>query len=165
MRIDRRNNIIILGIDEEELPEGWEINEVNEVVDKYHVENILDEIYQENLKKNVVDIRRLGRKEIGKTRPLRVQFQNSWERDTVIINAHILQYSEDYNTAFIRKDMIRQDRAAAYMARQRRRQETTENSRQDVADRDQTTPQEDDSSQVRNGEMSDPRGVEEQGNT
>ena len=96
MRKDRRNNIIILGIDEEELPEGWELNEVNEVVDRYHVESILDEIYQENLKKNVVDIRRLGRKEIGKTRPLRVQFQNSWERDTVMINAHILQYSDDY---------------------------------------------------------------------
>ena len=44
--------------------------EINEIVDNYHVESILDEICQEDLKGNVVHVRRLAKK--GKTRPLHV---------------------------------------------------------------------------------------------
>ena len=109
LRQDKARFMIVFGVKEEEY-EGIEEME-QKVVDRYTVNTILEDMKQKNLSSRVVSTQRLGSKNEGRIRPIRVEFDSVMSRETACRNARELIHSERYrNMVSISRDKTREDR-------------------------------------------------------
>ena len=156
MRSFRENNIILFNLSETE--DEQVIGMSQNYIDEYEVGRMLDYIEDEgmNLKSKVVEITRLGRKSIGKTRPVRVRFESVFYRDVAVMNGFRLKYMEDdFNKVKICKDLIREDREKAKLEYERKKQLkllTANGENRPVVNLEQTTPITENNSQIATGE-------------
>ena len=99
LREDRNKNVIIYGVDE---PTGERA--VREEKDKIFVNGLLTEIEADQIEPK--DIRRLGLKTEGKTRPIRIQWKEEADKETFMRLLVNLRNSEaKYNKIDVRHDL------------------------------------------------------------
>ena len=109
-----------------------------DIIDRADVGNILMEIEQGDLVNKIKDIVRLGKKDGGKIRPLKVVFLSSTDIETVITNAYKLKGNVHYRVSLCR-DLIREDREmekAIYLRKKQERQ----NREEEIANRGEVRP-------------------------
>ncbi|CAL4072879.1 unnamed protein product, partial [Meganyctiphanes norvegica] len=117
LRFGRTNNLIIF-----RLRECEENSNDQDIIDRADVGNILNEIEQGDLIYKIKDIVRLGKKDGGKIRPLKVVFLSSTDRETVVTNAYKLKGNVHYRVSLCR-DLIREDREIEKAIYLRKKQE------------------------------------------
>ena len=126
LRAERERFIIVFGIEEEMEDNQHGIGEMEQkVIDKYTIGEILEDMNQRQLLRQVIGTQRIGEKTEGKKRPIRVEFKSVMDRETACRNARNLKYSDKFrNIASISRDRIREDRERArdqYLANKRNR--------------------------------------------
>ena len=95
--------MIVFGLEEED-HEAIGPGE-QQTIDEYNVRDILDEMKQKDLKREVLATERLGVKINGRIRPVRVEFRNAITRETACRNARELKHSIPYrNVISISRD-------------------------------------------------------------
>ena len=109
-------------------------------VDKIHVRQILSDLNLEHLEiydNGAFEVKRVGRYDPSKTRPMRIRFKNNMTRETVIKNAWMLKFSIRYSDPeypegiFLSRDLTKEDRAierTQYILRKQQRSISTNNS-------------------------------------
>ena len=91
-----------------------------QVVDIHVAEGVLTDIKLGEFKGNIVSVERIGKKEVGRTRPIRVDMGSFLTRDKVLRNASLLKDSESHRRISIARDLTREERElekAKYLSR------------------------------------------------
>ena len=100
------------------------------IIDRQEINNIFEDMKQNELKNKVIGMQRLGNKVEGRKRPIRVEFQTAWDRETACRNARELKNSIRFkNIASICRDKIKIDRErdrAQYLERKRTQNTTND---------------------------------------
>ena len=143
LRAERERFMIVFGIEEEREDNQHGIGEMEQkVIDKYTIGEILEDMNQKQLIRQVISTQRIGGKTEGKTRPIRVEFKSVMDRETACRSARNLKYSDKFrNIASISRDRIREDRDRARVQYLANKRTTPVNLTGDQAESNAATPQ------------------------